>query len=144
MNRISSDIPGGNRAILYIPKLREKIGDITATILMYQLERHFIIKPDGFSRFLSPTPKFIHYKPGDSWTEELGFSAQEFKKVFQKIGLWFPNQSQYEKAKAEGFDFNSDRCYYCSYIDWNTGLIHTFRNHEKVNALIESMAGGAE
>ncbi len=74
--------------ISYRPEWRDMAGSVTAAILLQQI----LFRWDHHSR--TPFYKFkeppsvdnVLYKPGDSWTEELGFSRFEFDTALKKIG----------------------------------------------------------
>lgn len=65
--------------IPYFKELRVLTGSVTATILMQQLD-YWFEKGSGeaFYKFKAPCEN-RYYKSGDSFTEELGFSAEDNK-----------------------------------------------------------------
>jgi hypothetical protein len=72
--------------ITYRPILRQLVGDINAAILLQQIIFYFVGKVHNtFYKFTNPC---IHplYREGDSWTEVLGFSDDEFDTAIKKIG----------------------------------------------------------
>lgn len=127
-------------SIPYIPELRQYTGTVTSTILMGQLEIYFAKHPEGFCRFLEPQAGHQDYEPGNSWTEELAFSKDEFRTAFNKIGVRHNSKTQYDQAKAKGAEFFPGG-YYCSYFDRRSGLTFYFRNDKKVNALFAVLTG---
>lgn len=72
----------------YVKELRrlKLVKSITACLLMQQLDYWFKTYPESFYKFLEPCDA-IGYKQGDSWCEELGFSADEFRNAFDQIGV---------------------------------------------------------
>lgn len=84
INLIAED----NEVIPYRKSLRPITGSVTATILLQQMMFRGI-GSDGlkivFYKFKSPCDHRL-YKKGDSWTEEIGFSAREFNTALKKIG----------------------------------------------------------
>lgn len=74
-----------NEVIPYRKSLRPITGSVTATILLQQM----IFRSKGgkkvFYKFKAPCDHDL-YKPGDSWTEEIGFSVREFDTALKKIG----------------------------------------------------------
>jgi len=72
--------------ISYRKSLRPITGSVTATILLQQMMWHGRNKKwEVFYKFKAPCGHEL-YKPGDSWTEELGFSIKEFDSALSKIG----------------------------------------------------------
>ncbi|MCW3479978.1 hypothetical protein OL229_10495 [Neisseriaceae bacterium JH1-16] len=121
----------------YLRELVEPAGSITAAILMAQLEYWFERKPDGFYKYqvpvLSETSKGF-YREGDSWQEELGMSANEFRTAFDRIGVRYNSKSQYYGA-ADKFKGK----FYCSYIDKRSNVTRYFRNNQEVDGLLERL-----
>jgi len=129
-------------SIPYIPGLRKLTGSVTSAILMARLEYHFeTIRSPCFYKFLEP-PETGHrdYRHGDSWTEELAFSKEEFRTAFDKIGTRYTSKTQYDKAKSIGSEFGDK--FYCSCYDRRSGLTSYYRNHKKVNALSSTFKKG--
>jgi len=72
--------------LLYRPKLRPLAGSPTAAILLAQCVYYAKLAGWGpFYKFRKPC-KHALYRPGDSWTETLGFSSTEFDTALRKIG----------------------------------------------------------
>ena len=117
ISKFSNPIP-------YFKDLRSLTGSITSTILMQQLEYWFDKYPDGFYKFLSPSPNNNAYKEGDSWVEETGFSEDEFRTAFDKIGTRYKSKKEYNQ---ENDAFKGK--FYCSYHDKIKGLTYYFRDH---------------
>lgn len=122
--------------IPYRKELRQVAGSVTGSILMLQLDYWFSKYPNGFYKFLAKTPKHPDYRDGDSWTEELGFSEAEFRTAFDQIGVRHPSKSAYKKAVNHFAVANGEK-FYCSYHDKQLGLTWYFRNHQKVDEIIE-------
>ncbi len=73
-----------NFTIPYVKELRKLplVKSVTASILMQQLDYWFNIQgKESFYKFLEPCDNQYAYKKGDSWTEELGMSADERLKL---------------------------------------------------------------
>lgn len=119
--------------IPYVKELRNLAGSVTASILMQQLDYWFDRSPDGFWKFLEPSFHKM-YKQGDSWTEELGFSAKEFWTAFKQIGIAYKSKTQFENAvdKFQGR-------FYASYYDRKQGLTFYFRNHLLVDRQLDEL-----
>lgn len=83
-NSIISLITEDKELITYRKSLRKIAGSVTATILLQQMMFRAKGK-DVFYKFKEPCAHSL-YKQGDSWTEELGFSAKEFDNALKKIG----------------------------------------------------------
>ncbi len=117
--------------IPYVKELRKLplVKSVTASILMQQLDYWFNIQgKESFYKFLEPCDNQRAYKPGDSWTEELGMSADEFKTAFGQIGVSYKSKAQYDAApdKFQGK-------YYCSYFNRVNRETLYFRNDELVD-----------
>lgn len=123
--------------IPYCKEFRQIAGSVTGAILLQQLDFYFRKKPNGFYKFLEPCNR-EKYNEGDSWTEELGFSASEFRSAFDQIGLRHASKTEYEDAKHK-FKSDDKEFFYCSYHDRMTGLTHYFRNHQLLDALLDKM-----
>lgn len=83
---------------------------------MQQLDYWFENHPEGFYKFLLPSDHPA-YKNGDSWTEELGMSKDEFRTAFDKIGHRYKSKSEFDKAEDK---FQGK--FYCSYVDRRSNL----------------------
>lgn len=120
-------------SIPYVKEIREKCGSVTACILMQQLEYWFDKNPNGFFKFLSPCDNKKYIK-GDSWCEELGFSEDEFRTAFGKIGISHKSKNMFEKDED-----SFKNMFYCSYFDKIKGLTFYFRNDELVDKYLNSI-----
>jgi hypothetical protein len=114
----------------YCPELNQITGSINATILLLQLE-YWFTKMEGakFYKFLDICEHEL-YKQGDSWVEELGFSKQEFRTAFSKIGKVYISKKAFKESK----DLFSGK-YYASYYDRIKGLTYYIRNDAKLSEL---------
>ncbi len=146
------------RSIPYIKELRPICKSVTAVILFQQLEYWSELYPDGFYKFTEPVIKkdkdgneVVHpiYKKGDSWCEELGFSAEEFKTGFLKIGVCHNSNSAYNQSLSDGMQFltsDGSESFYCSVYDRVNHMTWYYRNHNLVNDVmddfLESMKSG--
>nr|MBA3716210.1 hypothetical protein [Pyrinomonadaceae bacterium] len=74
-----------SKIIPYVRELRPIAKSVTGCLLMQQLDFHFAKYPHGYYKFLEPCHNSKSYKRGQSWQEELGFSADEFRTAFDKI-----------------------------------------------------------
>ena len=120
--------------IPYIKELRNIAGSVTASILMQQLDYWFDkTNCNPFYKFKSQCEN-EHYKSGDSFTEELGFSIEEFTNAFVKIGVSYKSKTEFENAtdKFQGM-------FYCSYFDRKEGLTFYFRNHELLDNSLNAL-----
>ncbi|KYC42051.1 hypothetical protein WA1_18795 [Scytonema hofmannii PCC 7110] len=125
--------------IPYHKSLREYTGSVTSVILMQQLDYWFHKYPDGFFKFLAPSPNHPDYREEDSWIEELGFSEKEFRTAFDFIGVRYASKSEFLKADNKFIDSSGEERFYCSYHDKQKGLTWYFRNHQKVDEIIEKV-----
>lgn len=137
---INNAIAFASRRIPYIPELRSYCKSVTACILMTQLEYRFSSMPDGFYKFLSPCDHYA-YKLKDSWTEELGFSEDEFRSAIDHIAVRYLSKTKLQEAINSGKDPFQGKCYLV-YRDVVNGLTYYLRNHEVVNTVIEDVLRG--
>lgn len=119
--------------IPYVKELHPIAGSVVGCILMHQLECWFERHPEGFYMFLEPA-EHEAYKPGESWTEELGVTKGEFRAAFDRIGVRYPSKGQFEGA-VDKFKGNL----YCSYYNKQTHRTRYFRNHELLDAVLDAM-----
>ncbi len=86
------DIIGSDRNIIpYRPELRKIAGTINATILLQQMIYYCSGSKDNkFYKFRAPC-SHENYRDGDSWTEKLGFSLDEFDSALSKIAFKLGN-----------------------------------------------------
>ncbi len=86
------DMIGTDRNIIpYRPELRKIAGTINATILLQQMIYYCSGSKDNkFYKFRAPC-SHENYRDGDSWTEKLGFSLDEFDSALSKIGFKLGN-----------------------------------------------------
>lgn len=128
-------------SIPYIKEIKTLplVKSTNACILMQQLEYWMAIKPKGFYKFQAPpeTTQFA-YRIGDSWTEELGISENEFRTAFKQIGVGYKSKKLYDAARVNGDEF--DGKYYCCYFDKVSRLTHYFRNTSLVETAIDQVA----
>jgi len=119
--------------IPYVKELHAIAGGVLGCLVMQQLDYWFENHPEGFYKFLLPSDHPA-YKTGDSWTEELGMSKDEFRTAFDKIGHRYKSKSEFDKAidKFQGK-------FYCSYVDRRSNLTFYFRNHEAVDAALDEL-----
>lgn len=144
-NRLLTITRGG---IPYIKELRIKTKSVTSSIVMQQLDFWFNTKNgDSFYKFLEPAPNHSGYKEGDSWTEELGFSAEEFQTAFKQIGIAYKSKKEFDQAdnkfivkvKNKNGELVEEEKFYCSYYDRLSRLTYYFRNHTLVDDFLESV-----
>ena len=128
-----------SKIIPYVRELRLIAKSVTGCLLMQQLDFHFAKYPHGYYKFLEPCHNSKSYKRGQSWQEELGFSADEFRTAFDKIGVRYLSKSAFDAAP----DKFQDKLY-CSYFDKQQGLTYYFRNHPVVDAALDKLIDGGE
>jgi hypothetical protein len=128
-------------SIPYVKDLRGIAGSVTGCILMQQLDYWFERKPQGFYKFMRPSPKSPGYSAGDSWAEELGFSVDEFRSAFDRIGVRYKTKTHYREANARGEAFTQSgiELFYCSYYDKQKNTTFYFRNHPRLDAELDSL-----
>jgi hypothetical protein len=134
-------------SLMYVKAYRQIAKTVTATILFQQLEWRFSKYPEGFYKFMKPSPNHQKYKLGDSWMEELGFSREEFRTAFDAIGIRYNSKTEYLNRQKEGNTFirrdesgnDTTEALYCSYHDRNSGLTFHLRNHDLVDRRLEEI-----
>lgn len=127
-----SAIAFSSESIPYRKELRELCGSIPATILFGQLLYWFRIKEyEEFYKFISPATGHAKYKPGDSWTEELRFSYDEFALAFSKIGFRCKTKKEYTDGGVP-----PDAMFY-SYTDKIQGMTYWGINVELTTKKLE-------
>jgi len=74
-------------SIPYRPQYAQIAGSVTGALLLQQIwYRWYYNKGQAFYKFKEPCAHKL-YVPGDSWTEEMGFSVSEFETAIKKIGV---------------------------------------------------------
>lgn len=133
------------RIIPYNPEFRKLplVKSVNAALVLQQLDFWFD-KHTEFYKFLEPAPDNWSYTEGDSWTEELGFSAEEFTTAFRQIGLQYKSHKAFKLAanvfvSPEGVEY-----YYASYIDRRRGTTHYVRNHRLLDAELQKLVEGVD
>jgi hypothetical protein len=118
------------KMIPYVKELRQlkEVNSVTACILMQQLDYWFERYPTGFWKFQAPC-EHTAYKPGNSWTEELAITVDEFRGAFKQIGVSYNSKKEYDMA-ADKFQGK----YYCRYFNKVNRMTYYFRNHQIVDA----------
>ena len=119
--------------IPYVKDLHSIAGGVLGCLVMQQLDYWFENHPEGFYKFLLPS-NHPAYKDGDSWTEELGMSVDEFRTAFDKIGHRYKSKSEFDKS-----DDKFQGKFYCSYVDRRSNLTYYFRDHDAVDAALDEL-----
>lgn len=119
--------------IPYVKELQPLAYSVAGCILMQQLDYWFERYQDGFYKFMEPS-EHPRYRAGESWCEELGMSADEFRTAFDKIGTRHKSKSQFEQAEDK---FQGK--FYCSYLDRRTNLTYYFRNHSHLDKALDAL-----
>ena len=126
--------------IPYVKELHPLTGSVIGCLVMQQLDYWFTSQPDGFYKFLEPADHPA-YKAGDSWVEELGMSADEFRYAFDRISIRYKSKREFDKASKDGDAFRGK--FYCSYIDRRANLTYYYRNHDVVDAALDELINEA-
>jgi hypothetical protein len=122
------------RAIPYNGFLRPVCKSVTSAILFQQLEYWFDKQGDKFYKFLEPCNSSA-YKEGDSWTEELAFSKDEFRTAFDNIGIRYNSKKDYDAKEDDKFDGK----FYLSYHDKIRGITWYMRNAKLIESTLREM-----
>lgn len=138
--RFENALTLSSRTIPYSKEAREVTGSVTSAILWQQLEYRFSTNKNGFYKFIEPC-QHKKYRTGDSWTEELGFSRDEFRSAFDRIGVRHNGVSVFKKLDKEGKAFfnGETEVMYCSVYDKKSNLTYYFRNSKAVSKNIDKM-----
>lgn len=128
-------------SIPYIKELRPIAQSAVGCLVMQQLDYWFDKHPDGFYKFLSPCAA-SRYRKGDSWTEEIGISADEFRTAFDKIGIRHKSKTAYEQSENPFVNEKGEERLYCSCTDKVQGVTQYFRNHTAADAALDRLIGG--
>lgn len=123
--------------IPYFKDLNLITGGILSSLLLQQLDYWFERYPEGFYKFLEPS-EHPAYKPGSSWTEELGMTVSEFRTAFDAIGRRFNSKTAFLNAPDKFIGR-----FFASFIDKRNNVTYYVRNHDvldqklsELNALI--------
>jgi hypothetical protein len=130
----------GKDSLIYVKAYRSLAGSVTGAILFQQLEWRFSKHPDGFFKFLEPTPNNRRYRAGDSWVEELGFSKDEFRTAFDGVGIRYQSKKAFDEAEPRFERADGSEAMYASYVDRFKGLTYYFRNDKLVDRRLEDLA----
>lgn len=137
-----------NRKIIpYNPEFRKLslVKSVNAAILLQQLDFYFWFgKYIEFYKFLEPAPNHYSYTEGDSWTEELGFSAEEFTTAFRQIGIQYKSCKAYHEAQSKFVSPEGVEYYYASYIDRRRGITKYVRNDKLLDTELQKLVNGKE
>lgn len=123
------------KGVFYHTSLRDVTGSVNSAILMHQFE-YWFEKPNfrfGFFKFMAPCDK-PQYKKGDSWTEELNFTVDEFQSAISKICQPYKSINDIKRAYASKDIFKGK--FYASYRDRINHLTFYIRNDELVNKVL--------
>lgn len=119
--------------IPYVKELNKVTGSVTASILMQQLEYWFDKKADGFYKFAEPCANAA-YVDGDSWTEELGFTIDEYKGALKKICISYKSLSEWRNAEDK---FQGKL--YASYYERLSHKTFFLRNHALIDKSLDNV-----
>ncbi len=119
--------------IPYVKELHPLTHSVAGCLLMQQLDYWFERYPKSFYKFMEPS-NHPQYKPSESWCEELGISAPEFRTAFDKIGVRYKSKSDFDKTKDK---FQGK--FYCSCFDRRSNLTFYFRNHALLDDALDSL-----
>jgi hypothetical protein len=125
-------------SVPYLRRLRPVTGSVTATLLMRQLEYWFERHPQGFYKFMSPCDHSA-YRAGDSWEEELGFSAKEFRGAFDAIGVRYSSKKEFDEAPNKFMGQDGRERFYCSYYHRLSKQTYYVRNDATVDLAISRL-----
>ena len=121
------------KTIYYYPELREEVGSINAVIIMGYLESCFSERGQVFYKFMEPC-NHRDYIKGQSFVEELGMTAAEFRTAFKYIGVVYKSKKAFELSKDK---FQGKM--YLSYYDRMSKLTYYMRNDDKMNGVRKEM-----
>lgn len=126
-------------SIPYVKELRPIFGSPVGCILGQQLDYWFERYPNGFYKFMQPAPDRSDYREGDSWEEELGFSAKEFRTAFDFFGIRYKSASAFRAVENPFIREDGTVASYCSVFNRRTGQTKYFRNHEHLDRQLQKV-----
>lgn len=126
-------------SIPYVKELRAIFGSPLGCILGQQLDYWSERYPKGFYKFMSPAPDRPDYREGDSWEEELGFSAKEFRTAFDFFGIRYKSASAFREVENPFVREDGSIASYCSVFNRRTGQTKYFRNHEYLDGELQKV-----
>ncbi len=110
-----------------------------AAILVARLEARFKMKPDGFYKLIAPAQGNRWYREGDSWCEELGFTARMFARAWGLIGITHTSYTTYLAAQFAGSEFHDPGTgkmnLYCCARAREGHRTWWYRNHERCDTM---------
>lgn len=125
---------------------RKQLNNITHSVLSTILLQQMIFRAkqkdwQPFYKFRAPC-KHKLYKPGDSWTEELGFSGAEFDTALKRIGTKVTKGIKKSKV-FEDVSINSLIIYWtdASRVTWYQLNVELLGNLTKSNYLVKQESG---
>lgn len=111
--------------IIYRPRLNQITGSVLSSILLHQIIYWAYKSNNLFYKFKEPCNHKL-YKPGDSWTEELGFTRWEYETALKRIA---------EKYNPKNEEIPTDS-FVVYYTDIRRLTWHSV-NWKKLNSAIE-------
>jgi hypothetical protein len=115
------------KAIPYVRELKPMAGSAFGCLIMQQIDFYFASNPNGFYKFQSKCDHPL-CRDGDTWEDDLGISAQEFRTLFDKMGVRYQTKKAWDEATAK---FQGK--YYAGYTDKRARVTYYSRNHEKMD-----------
>lgn len=96
---LDAQVSDRERCIPYRPEYNMITGSIEASILLQQIYYWWVKKGrEKFYKFNQPCES-VHYREGDSWTEELGFTYNQFKSARNCIATKITKGVSKEEAR---------------------------------------------
>ncbi|QMI49705.1 hypothetical protein [Burkholderia sp. MBR-1] len=124
-------------SIPYVKEIMPLAKTVAGCILMQQLDYWFERYPNGFYKYLEPAHGQAAYKEGESWHEELGFSAAEFRTAFDNIGVRYKSRTEHRDASGDKFQGK----FYISVVDRVARLTYYYRNHDLIDSALDALIG---
>lgn len=112
--------------IIYRPRLNQITGSVLSTILLHQIIYWANKSQNLFYKFKEPCNHDL-YKPGDSWTEELGFTRWEFDSAIKNIAKKYNPKKDEPPTESLVIFYTDIRRLTWYSVNWN-----------KLNSLVES------
>lgn len=118
--------------ISYRPSWKDMTGSVNASILLQQVRFRWRQKGGPFYKFFTPPTKDHNaYKPGDSWTEELGFTLSELQGAMKRIA------KRLNRKDVENMPASLDGAFFGYYRDQKHLTWHYFNEKYFIEQVIK-------
>jgi len=120
--------------IIYRPRLNQITGSVLSSILLHQIIYWAYKSNNLFYKFKEPCNHKL-YKPGDSWTEELGFTRWEYETALKRIAEKYNPKNEEIPTDSIVIYYTDIRRLTWYSVNWNklnTAIEETFIRKEEI------------